>query len=122
MRFTTVSDGIRKIGGLIEKSDDSGFNIGKIVSDPIIMSAIAAGIVLLVVILAMVISKRKRKTSEPKPVYEPPRYDMPEERPYTPPPAGYAPDPYAAGNSNCPAEHPPKPGSLLRFHEVQYQS
>ena len=60
MRFTTVSDGIRKIGGLIEKSDDSGFNIGKIVSDPIIMSAIAAGIVLLVVILAMVISKRKR--------------------------------------------------------------
>lgn len=97
MRFTTVSDGIRKIGGLIEKSDDSGFNIGKIVSDPIIMSAIAAGIVLLVVIFAMVISKRKHKASEPKPVYEPPRYDMPEERPYTPPPAGHAPDPYAAG-------------------------
>ena len=57
MRFTTVSDGIRKIGDLIEKSDDSGFNIGKIVSDPIIMSAIAAGIVLLVVIFAVVISK-----------------------------------------------------------------
>ncbi len=106
MRSTTVSDGMRLASGILEKIGirKNGSSVGSIVTDPVIMSAIAAGVVLFIVILIVAVSRRKNKRSGT--TYEPPRYDDPDETvkgtPGPPYPGGERdPDPYTTGGKGA---------------------